>query len=70
MIAIERAYKWCEENQADPNLVFSNSQLLVTVEPCIMCTMALRYLHILICILMLNTLYFDSNDTPLLSIIT
>lgn len=47
MIAIERAYKWCEENQADPDKVFSASQLLVTVEPCIMCAMALRYLHIL-----------------------
>ncbi|RDD38406.1 tRNA-specific adenosine deaminase 2 [Trichoplax sp. H2] len=48
MVAIEEAYKWCENNQVRPSVAFSNSQLLVTVEPCIMCSMALRYLRILL----------------------
>ncbi|XP_053376076.1 tRNA-specific adenosine deaminase 2-like [Mercenaria mercenaria] len=42
IVAIDRVLEWCSDNGKDWREVFHNSTLYVTVEPCIMCTGALR----------------------------
>ncbi|XP_077990117.1 tRNA-specific adenosine deaminase 2-like [Glandiceps talaboti] len=46
MIAIDEVLEWCDQNQVDQKEVFSHLVLYVTVEPCIMCTGALKLLNI------------------------
>ncbi|XP_052223107.1 tRNA-specific adenosine deaminase 2-like [Dreissena polymorpha] len=42
IVAIDQVFLWCNSQNRDPNDVLRASTLYVTVEPCIMCTGALR----------------------------
>ncbi|CAD5116246.1 unnamed protein product [Dimorphilus gyrociliatus] len=42
MIAIDKVIKFSQENNLDSEMVLKNSELYVTVEPCIMCASALK----------------------------
>lgn len=46
IVAIDQVLNWCETNKLDHKDVFSKITLYVTVEPCIMCTGALRQMGI------------------------
>ncbi|GAB1607986.1 tRNA-specific adenosine deaminase 2-like [Argonauta hians] len=46
MVAIEKVYSWCEAHGKNAADVFAAITVVVTVEPCIMCTAALRTLNI------------------------
>ena len=46
IVAIEQVYSLCKTNQTNPDTVFKNSELYVTVEPCIMCASAIKQLGI------------------------
>ncbi|XP_032230905.2 tRNA-specific adenosine deaminase 2 [Nematostella vectensis] len=46
LVAIDEVRDWCIQNHKDTDHVFGNITLYVTVEPCIMCTAALRYVNI------------------------
>ncbi|XP_066533066.1 tRNA-specific adenosine deaminase 2 isoform X2 [Hoplias malabaricus] len=46
MVALDQVLDWCCLRQLDPKEVCKHTVLYVTVEPCIMCTAALRLLHI------------------------
>ncbi|XP_020894784.1 tRNA-specific adenosine deaminase 2 [Exaiptasia diaphana] len=43
LVAIDKTRKWCLERNLDEKMVFESTTLYVTVEPCIMCAAALRY---------------------------
>ena len=38
--------KWCKENEKESNGVLADTEVFVTVEPCIMCAGALHRLHL------------------------
>ena len=42
MIAIGQVYRWCKQENKEPESVFKKSIIYVTTEPCIMCAAALR----------------------------
>lgn len=46
MVAIDQIREWCHQHNLDGKIVFQNTTLYVTVEPCIMCAAALRYVDI------------------------
>ncbi|PIK35542.1 putative tRNA-specific adenosine deaminase 2 [Apostichopus japonicus] len=46
MLAIEEALDWCKNDNLDKDAVFSETDLYVNVEPCVMCAGALRLLGI------------------------
>ena len=46
IVAIDEVIKWCEKNDKNMEDVFKESELFVTVEPCIMCAAALRQVGI------------------------
>lgn len=46
LIALEETKKWCKERKLEEKDIFKSSTLYVTVEPCIMCTAALRYMSL------------------------
>lgn len=46
IVAIDRVLKHCEDNKLDSKTVFRECVLYVTVEPCIMCSGALRQVEI------------------------
>ncbi|KAM4693432.1 tRNA-specific adenosine deaminase 2 isoform 2-T2 [Discoglossus pictus] len=46
MVAIDQVLEWCQKNGKNSTLVFEDTVLYVTVEPCIMCAGALRLLKI------------------------
>ncbi|KAK3922263.1 tRNA-specific adenosine deaminase 2 [Frankliniella fusca] len=43
---IDDVLKWCKVNNKEPSSVFANTEVFVTVEPCIMCAGALHKLHL------------------------
>jgi tRNA-specific adenosine deaminase 2 len=43
MVAIDQVRRWCATCNLDNKVVLQNTALYVTVEPCIMCSAALRY---------------------------
>lgn len=43
MVAIDETRLWCLERNLDEKVVFESTTVYVTVEPCIMCSAALRY---------------------------
>lgn len=43
MVAIDQVKNWCQMRNLDDRNVLQNTNLYVTVEPCIMCAAALRY---------------------------
>lgn len=46
MVAIDEIRQWCHQRNLDEKMVFQSTTLYVTVEPCIMCAAALRYVGI------------------------
>ncbi|XP_051469313.1 tRNA-specific adenosine deaminase 2 [Apus apus] len=46
MVVIDQVLDWCKEHNRDYTEVFANSILYVTVEPCIMCAAAVRFMKI------------------------
>ena len=46
MVAIDEVLEWCKTESCEPNTVFNETTLYVTVEPCLMCTAALRIVGI------------------------
>lgn len=46
MVAIDQIRQWCQQHNLDSTMVFQHTTLYVTVEPCIMCSAALRYVSI------------------------
>ena len=56
MVAIEKVLAWCKLNKKDPEMIFPEITVVVTVEPCIMCTAALRNLRVS------HVIYGCSND--------
>ena len=47
MVAFDHVVEWCCSRDLDLNQVCAQTTLYVTVEPCIMCSSALRLLSIL-----------------------
>ncbi len=45
-VAIDHVLEWCQKNDHQSDKVFEEITVYVTVEPCIMCTTALRVMHI------------------------
>ena len=46
LVAIDEVLAWCSKEGLSPQEIFEKTTLYVTVEPCIMCTGALRTVHI------------------------
>uniref|UniRef100_UPI00358F275D tRNA-specific adenosine deaminase 2 isoform X1 n=1 Tax=Myxine glutinosa TaxID=7769 RepID=UPI00358F275D len=46
MVAADEVLSWCRQQDLAPDSVFPHTTLYVTVEPCVMCTAALRFLRI------------------------
>lgn len=46
LVAIDELLAWCDQNDRNRNEVFRNTTIFVTVEPCIMCTAAIRLMNI------------------------
>ncbi|XP_076369784.1 tRNA-specific adenosine deaminase 2 isoform X2 [Tachypleus tridentatus] len=46
MNCIDQVFEWCKKRDKDSSLVFKNLHVFVNVEPCIMCSCALRVLDI------------------------
>ncbi|KAJ7342002.1 hypothetical protein JRQ81_008366 [Phrynocephalus forsythii] len=46
MVAIDQVLDWCLQHKKEPDEIFLNTVLYVTVEPCIMCAAALRMMKI------------------------
>jgi len=46
IVAVEEVLRWCQEKGLSSSEVFGESQLYVTVEPCIMCASALQQLQV------------------------
>uniref|UniRef100_A0A8C4QQU3 CMP/dCMP-type deaminase domain-containing protein n=1 Tax=Eptatretus burgeri TaxID=7764 RepID=A0A8C4QQU3_EPTBU len=46
LVAADEVLSWCQKQSLAPDSVFPHTTLYVTVEPCIMCTAALRFLRI------------------------
>lgn len=46
MVAVDQLLDWCLHSNRDARGVCERTALYVTVEPCVMCTAALRLLHI------------------------
>ncbi|XP_065833902.1 tRNA-specific adenosine deaminase 2-like [Oscarella lobularis] len=42
LVALDALYRWCDRNSIQRQTVLEKSVLFVTVEPCIMCSAALR----------------------------
>ncbi|CAH8598228.1 unnamed protein product [Schistosoma haematobium] len=43
MVTIRRLEQWCRNNEKELDKVLTECDLFVTVEPCIMCTAAIRF---------------------------
>ncbi|XP_029986390.1 tRNA-specific adenosine deaminase 2 [Sphaeramia orbicularis] len=46
MVAVDQLLDWCRHRNRDVRAVCERTALYVTVEPCVMCTAALRLLHV------------------------